>query len=53
MSRSARRIAAVIAVAAALAHPAPAAHAQGCPAPLADAKRLVLVTAPAMNDVAA
>ena len=30
-----------------------AARAQSCPAPLADAKRLVLVTAPSMNDMAA
>jgi L,D-peptidoglycan transpeptidase YkuD (ErfK/YbiS/YcfS/YnhG family) len=30
-----------------------AAQAQGCPAPLANAKRLVLVTAPGMNDMAA
>jgi L,D-peptidoglycan transpeptidase YkuD (ErfK/YbiS/YcfS/YnhG family) len=39
-------------VAVATAHSA-AARAQNCPAPLADAKRLVLVTAPTMNDIAA
>jgi L,D-peptidoglycan transpeptidase YkuD (ErfK/YbiS/YcfS/YnhG family) len=54
MSASARRMAAVIAVVAvATAHSAAAAYAQTCPAPLANAKRLVLVTAPGMNDVAA
>jgi len=46
-------MAAVIAVVAvATAHSA-AARAQSCPAPLANAKRLVLVTAPGMNDIAA
>ena len=54
MSGSALWIAAVVAmVAAVLAHQTPAARAQSCPAPLADAKRMVLVTAPTMNDVAA
>ena len=54
MSASARRMAAVIAVVAvATAHSVAAARAQSCPAPLADAKRLVLVTAPTMNDMAA
>ena len=53
MRSSARRMAAVIAVVAvATAHSAPA-RAQSCPAPLANAKRLVLVTAPSMNDVTA
>ena len=53
MSSSARRMAAVVAVVAvATAHSA-AARAQSCPAPLADAKRLVLVTAPSMNDMTA
>jgi L,D-peptidoglycan transpeptidase YkuD (ErfK/YbiS/YcfS/YnhG family) len=53
MSSSARRMAAVIAVvAAATAHSA-AARAQSCPGPLAGAKRLVLVTAPGMNDMTA
>jgi L,D-peptidoglycan transpeptidase YkuD (ErfK/YbiS/YcfS/YnhG family) len=53
MRSSARRMAAVIAlVALATAHSAPA-RAQSCPAPLGDAKRLVLVTAAGMNDVAA
>jgi len=53
MSSSARRMAAVIAVVAvATAHSA-AAHAQGCPAPLASAKRLVLVTTTNMNDMTA
>jgi len=54
MSGSARRNAAVVAmVAAVLAHQTPAARAQSCPAPLADARRMVLVTAPTMNEVAA
>ena len=54
MNSSARRAAAVIAVAAvAIVHSGVAARAQSCPAPLADAKRLVLVTAPGMNDMAA
>ena len=52
--RSARRIAAVVAVvAAATALSTTSARAQSCPAPLADAKRLVLVTAETMNDTAA
>jgi L,D-peptidoglycan transpeptidase YkuD (ErfK/YbiS/YcfS/YnhG family) len=49
-----RRMAAVVAVV--IAAPALStvpARAQSCPAPLADAKRLVLVTAETMNDVAA
>ena len=47
-------MAAVISVmAAATAYSVAAARAQSCPAPLADAKRLVLVTAPSMNDMAA
>jgi L,D-peptidoglycan transpeptidase YkuD (ErfK/YbiS/YcfS/YnhG family) len=51
---SARRLAAVMAVAAAaLAHAIPSANAQNCPAPLAGARRLVLVTSQTMNDVAA
>ncbi len=54
MNSSARRMAAVIAVVAvATVHSGVAARAQSCPAPLADAKRLVLVTAPNMNDMAA
>src|SRR5882757_6416788 len=54
MSGSARRVAAVVAVvAAATALSVEAARAQSCPAPLANAKRLVLVTAPTMNDMAA
>jgi len=54
MNSTARRVAAVIAVvAAATAHSVAAARAQSCPAPLANAKRLVLVTAPTMNELAA
>ncbi|MEI8153122.1 MAG: hypothetical protein WCG92_16185 [Hyphomicrobiales bacterium] len=54
MSRRGRRIAAMFSVvAAALAHSAPPAQAQSCPAPLAGAKRLVLVTASTMNEVTA
>jgi L,D-peptidoglycan transpeptidase YkuD (ErfK/YbiS/YcfS/YnhG family) len=54
MNGSARRVAAVFAVVAlATAHSVVAARAQSCPAPLANAKRLVLVTAPTMNDMAA
>ena len=54
MNSSARRVAAVIAVVAvATVHSGVTARAQSCPAPLADAKRLVLVTAPSMNDMAA
>ena len=49
-----RRIAAVVAVVAtASAHSMTSAHAQSCPAPLADAKRLVLVTAQTMDDASA
>jgi L,D-peptidoglycan transpeptidase YkuD (ErfK/YbiS/YcfS/YnhG family) len=51
---SARRIAAVIiVVAVASAFSISSSHAQSCPAPLAGAKRLVLVTADKMNDTAA
>jgi D-alanyl-D-alanine dipeptidase len=54
MSGSARRIAAAIAVVAAvIALSAASARAQSCPAPLAGAKRLVLVTAATMNDTSA
>jgi len=54
MSGIARATAAVTAmVAAALAYSVAGVYAQTCPAPLAEAKRLVLVTAPTMNDVAA
>jgi L,D-peptidoglycan transpeptidase YkuD (ErfK/YbiS/YcfS/YnhG family) len=54
MIRSVRRMAAVVAVmATATAHSTPSARAQSCPAPLANARRLVLVTAVAMNDTAA
>ena len=54
MSLRARRCAAAAAVvAAALAIPNSSASAQSCPAPLATAKRLVLVTAESMNDKAA
>src|SRR4051812_24792314 len=48
-----RWLAAVAMVAVATAHSVGAAQAQSCPAPLADAKRLVLVTTPNMNDTAA
>ncbi len=54
MTVSALRIAAVmIVVAVASAFSIPLSHAQSCPAPLAGAKRLVLVTADKMNDTAA
>jgi len=53
MSSGVRWLAAVAMAAVATAHSVAAARAQSCPAPLADAKRLVLVTAPGMNDVAA
>jgi L,D-peptidoglycan transpeptidase YkuD (ErfK/YbiS/YcfS/YnhG family) len=52
MTLGARWLAAVAMVAVATAHSA-AARAQTCPAPLGNAKRLVLVTAPNMNDMAA
>jgi len=52
MSSGARWFAAAMA-AVAIVHSVATARAQSCPAPLADAKRLVLVTAPNMNDVAA
>lgn len=48
-----RRIAALVAVMAAAPMSVSPAHAQTCPAPLAGAKRLVLVTAETMNDTAA
>jgi L,D-peptidoglycan transpeptidase YkuD (ErfK/YbiS/YcfS/YnhG family) len=54
MSVRARRIAVAAAMAlAAQAHSVSPAVAQACPAPLADARRLVLVTARTMNDTAA
>jgi D-alanyl-D-alanine dipeptidase len=54
MTVSARRIAAVmIVVVAASAFSTTSSRAQNCPAPLAGAKRLVLVTAEKMNDMAA
>ena len=54
MTVSARRIAAVmIVVAVASAFSTTLSHAQSCPAPLASAKRLVLVTAERMNDTTA
>jgi L,D-peptidoglycan transpeptidase YkuD (ErfK/YbiS/YcfS/YnhG family) len=46
-------MAAVAIVAVATVHSVVGARAQSCPAPLADAKRLVLVTAPSMNDMVA
>ena len=53
MSGSACRLTAVIAtMAVATAHSVAAAPAPSCPAPLASAKRLVLVTAPNMSDMA-
>jgi hypothetical protein len=52
MSSGARWIAAAAMVAAATVHSVAAARAQSCPAPLANAKRLVLVTPPDMNDMA-
>jgi L,D-peptidoglycan transpeptidase YkuD (ErfK/YbiS/YcfS/YnhG family) len=52
MTLGVRWLAAVAMVAVATAHSA-AARAQSCPAPLAGAKRLVLVIAPSMNDMAA
>jgi L,D-peptidoglycan transpeptidase YkuD (ErfK/YbiS/YcfS/YnhG family) len=53
MRSSARRMAAVIAVVAVATAHSVAARAQSCPAPLANARRLVLVTAASMNDIAA
>ncbi|MEA3024977.1 MAG: hypothetical protein QOF91_262 [Alphaproteobacteria bacterium] len=54
MSGSLRRIAALMAVvAAAVVHSMTSARAQSCPAPLPEARRLVLVTAETMNDLAA
>jgi L,D-peptidoglycan transpeptidase YkuD (ErfK/YbiS/YcfS/YnhG family) len=54
MSESARRVAAVISVVGtALALSISSARAQSCPAPLADARRLVLVTTQNMNDMTA
>jgi L,D-peptidoglycan transpeptidase YkuD (ErfK/YbiS/YcfS/YnhG family) len=52
MMRSGHRTAAVLAVMAGLAvSPMPQALAQSCPAPLPEARRLVLVTAKTMNDM--
>ncbi len=53
MRSGARWLAAGAIVAVAAVHSVATAHAQSCPAPLANAKRLVLVTAPTMNDWAA
>jgi L,D-peptidoglycan transpeptidase YkuD (ErfK/YbiS/YcfS/YnhG family) len=54
MSGASRRSAMMVVVAAAMtALSVASARAQSCPAPLAGAKRLVLVTAPTMNDTAA
>lgn len=53
MSATARGIAAVVAVSAALTFSSEMARAQSCPAPLAGARKLVLVTAPTMTDMAA
>ena len=54
MSGSARRIAAVVSVVGtAVALSVSSARAQSCPAPLADARRLVLVTTQTMNDMTA
>jgi len=53
MNASAGRIAVVMAMVAASALSSEFAHGQSCPAPLADARRLVLVTAETMNDAAA
>jgi L,D-peptidoglycan transpeptidase YkuD (ErfK/YbiS/YcfS/YnhG family) len=53
MSAGAPRVVAAMAVMAAVIALSVPAHAQSCPAPLAGARRLVLVTAPAMNDTAA
>jgi L,D-peptidoglycan transpeptidase YkuD (ErfK/YbiS/YcfS/YnhG family) len=52
MMPSGHRTAAALAVMAGLlASPVPRAWAQSCPAPLAEARRLVLVTAKSMNDM--
>jgi L,D-peptidoglycan transpeptidase YkuD (ErfK/YbiS/YcfS/YnhG family) len=53
MRSGARWLAAGAIAALATAYSLVAAQAQSCPAPLANAKRLVLVTAPNMNDMAA
>jgi L,D-peptidoglycan transpeptidase YkuD (ErfK/YbiS/YcfS/YnhG family) len=53
MSSGARWLAAAAMVAVATVYLVAAARAQSCPAPLANAKRLVLVTAPGMNDMTA
>jgi L,D-peptidoglycan transpeptidase YkuD (ErfK/YbiS/YcfS/YnhG family) len=53
MSGRARRMATMMVIMAALALSAASARAQSCPAPLAGAKRLVLVTAATMHDTAA
>jgi len=53
MKSGARWLAAGAIAALATAYSLVAAQAQSCPAPLANAKRLILVTAPNMNDMAA
>src|SRR4051795_13476033 len=53
MKSGARWLAAGAIAALATTYSLVAAQAQSCPAPLANAKRLVLVTAPNMNDMAA
>jgi len=53
MRSGARWLAAGVIAAVATANSLVAAQAQSCPAPLANAKRLVLVTTPGMNDMAA
>ncbi len=53
MRSGARWLAAGVIAAVATANSLVAAQGQSCPAPLANAKRLVLVTTPGMNDMAA
>jgi len=53
MRSGARGLAAGVIAAVATVNSLVAAQAQSCPAPLANAKRLVLVTTPGMNDMAA
>ncbi len=53
MSGCARRLTTMMVAAAALILPSAAAFSQSCPAPLAEAKRLVLVTTTTMNTAAA
>ncbi len=53
MRSGARWLAAGVIAAVATANSLVVAQAQSCPAPLANAKRLVLVTTPGMNDMAA